>query len=114
MIETIYLSPPQEVAQAFEKGLALREKFGRGSTHIGISLAKELVQGSDLDPKTIMRMSSYFARHAIDKQARNFGNDENPSKGYIAWLLWGGDVGQKWANEIKEKLLKVFYKEGKL
>lgn len=104
MTETIYLSPPQEVIKASKKGLALREKFGRGSTHIGISLAKEIVQGSDLDPKTIMRMASYFARHAVDKNAKNFGNDENLSKGYIAWLLWGGDAGQKWAEEIKKKL----------
>ena len=104
MTKTIYLSPPQEVVKASEKGLALREKFERGSTHIGISLAKELVQGNDLDPQTIMRMSSYFARHAVDKKAKNFGNDENPSKGYIAWLLWGGDAGQKWADEIKKKL----------
>jgi hypothetical protein len=106
MRESIYLSPPQDVVKAAKKGLALREKFGRGSTYIGISLAKEIVQGHDLEPRTIMRMSSYFARHAVDKKAKNFGNDANPSKGYIAWLLWGGDVGQKWADEIKKKLVQ--------
>lgn len=87
MTETIYLSPPQEVVQASKRGLALREKFGRGSTHIGISWAKELVQGNDLDPKTIVRMYSYFARHGVDKKPKNFGNDENPSKGQKQMVL---------------------------
>jgi hypothetical protein len=44
-------------------------------------------------------MASYFARHKIDKRAENFGNDDDPSTGYIAWLLWGGDAGQTWAEE---------------
>jgi hypothetical protein len=44
-------------------------------------------------------MASYFARHKVDKRADNFGSDEDPSTGYIAWLLWGGDAGQKWAEE---------------
>ena len=104
MTETIYLSLPQEVIKASKKGLALREGFGRGSTHIGISLAKELVQGRDLEPKTIMRMASYFGRDAVDKNSKKFGNDENLSKGYMAWLLWDGDAGQKWTEEIKKKL----------
>lgn len=47
------------------------------------------------------RMKSYFARHKVDKRAKNFGDDENPSAGYIAWLLWGGDAGRDW---VKEKL----------
>ena len=49
-------------------------------------------------------MVSYFARHSVDKRAENFGNDDNPSAGYIAWLLWGGDAGQKWAEEHKKAL----------
>ena len=44
------------------------------------------------------------ARHEIDKLARNFGNEENPSAGYIAWLLWGGDEGRAWALELKTRI----------
>lgn len=47
-----------------------------------------------LSPDTIKRMASYFARHEVDKRAKNFGNDANPSAGYIAWLLWGGEEGR--------------------
>lgn len=48
-------------------------------------------------------MASYFARHEVDKRAANFGNKENPSKIYIAWLLWGGDSCKKWVDKITSK-----------
>jgi hypothetical protein len=40
----------------------------------------------------------------VDKDAADFGNDADPSAGYIAWLLWGGDEGREWAEEIRERL----------
>lgn len=49
-------------------------------------------------------MASYFARHQVDKRGKNFGNDEDPSAGYIAWLLWGGDAGKAWAEKQKAAL----------
>ncbi len=49
-------------------------------------------------------MVSYFARHEVDKRGRNFGNEQNPSAGHIAWLLWGGDEGRAWALEMKGAL----------
>lgn len=42
-------------------------------------------------------MASYFARHAVDKNGKDFDNAENPSAGFIAWQLWGGDAGRDWA-----------------
>jgi hypothetical protein len=49
-------------------------------------------------------MVSYFARHEVDKRGKNYGNEQNPSAGYIAWLLWGGDEGRAWALELKQKI----------
>ncbi len=83
------------------KGLRLRERFGRGGTEIGVGRARELVERRALQPSTIRRMVSFFARHEVDKRARNFGNEDNPSAGYVAWLLWGGDEGRAWAIELK-------------
>jgi hypothetical protein len=42
-------------------------------------------------------MAAYFGRHKKDQNARNFGNIDNPSRGYMAWLNWGGTPGYKWA-----------------
>jgi len=91
--------PPAEVASAAEKGLKFRAKFRRGGTTVGIARARDLHHRKSLSDLTVKRMASYFARHKVDKRAENFGNDEDPSTGYIAWLLWGGDAGQKWAEE---------------
>ena len=95
---------PEAVANNAAKGLALRDRFKRGGTEIGWARARDLKNRVSLSPSTIRRMVSYFARHEIDKRARNFGNEENPSAGYIAWLLWGGDEGRAWALELKARI----------
>ena len=103
MSDEIDLRCPEIVARNAAHGLALREKFGRGGTQVGVARARDLKNRVRLSPATIKRMVSFFARHEVDKRAKNFGNEEKPSAGYIAWLLWGGDEGRAWAIEMKEK-----------
>lgn len=102
--DEISLVPPQAVADNAARGLAYRAKFGRGGTEIGVARAEELRARRTLAPSTIRRMVSFFARHEVDKRAKNFGNDDNPSAGYVAWLLWGGDEGRAWALELKRRI----------
>ena len=96
-------APPQTVRRAAEKGLELRRQFNRGGTEIGVARARDLSNGKRIPPQTINRMLSYFARHEVDKKAEDFGNDDNPSPGYIAWLLWGGDPGYAWVKRIERE-----------
>jgi hypothetical protein len=51
-------------------------------------------------------MVSFFARHEGNKQADGFnpGEDGYPSAGKIAWLLWGGDAGKRWAEKVKGQM----------
>lgn len=84
-LDEISLVPPQIVADNAARGLALRAKFGRGGTETGVGRAQELVARRALQPSTIRRMVSFFARHEVDKRAQNFGNEQNPSAGYVAW-----------------------------
>lgn len=105
MIE-IDFTPPEIVARNAARGLEWRERFGRGGTEIGVARARELVERRELSPHTIRRMVSYFARHEVDKRGRNFFNDDNPSAGRIAWLLWGGDEGRAWALDIRSRIGK--------
>jgi len=93
-------TPPQDVQRAASRGLALREKFGRGGTMVGVARARDLSNGKKIPIRTIMRMKSYFARHEVDKRADGWGDSSNPSPGWIAWLLWGGDPGRRWAERI--------------
>lgn len=51
-------------------------------------------------------MRAYFARHEVDKKSDQFADRTNPSAGYIAWLLWGGDAGKAWSEKIMARVEK--------
>ena len=93
-------TPPEGVASAARRGLKLRESLPpsrRGGTAVGIARAHQLANRESVSFSTIKRMYSFFARHAVDKQGEGWGED---SKGFQAWLLWGGDAGKSWADGI--------------
>ncbi len=96
--------PPQIVADYAAEGLRLRRLFGRAGTPVGFARARDLKNRRPVSVKTILRMCSFFARHEVDKRGKNFGNPEKPSNGFIAWMLWGGDRGKEWAEEIKAQI----------
>lgn len=98
--------PTKKMAANAEKGLKLREKFDRGGTEVGVKRAKQIIDGGPMSDEDVKSMHSYFARHGVDKDAKkhNWGDDKDPSAGYIAWLLWGGDEGKDWADRQREKI----------
>lgn len=98
------LVPTKAVADAAAKGLKLREEHGRGGTHVGVARARQLSERRTLTPDVVKKMRAYFARHAVDKNAPKFTDRTDPSAGYIAWLLWGGDAGKAWSERMMKKL----------
>ena len=104
MAKTPDLKPPAAVAHEAEKGLKLHDKFDRGGTEVGWKRARQLSAREELSREDVVAMASYFARHAVDKDAKGFGDDADPSPGYVAWLLWGGEPGKEWAEETKAAL----------
>lgn len=101
------LTPPKDVQEAAARGLRLRREHGRGGTAVGVARARDLSNGKEVSPSTIKRMVSYFARHAVDMDAPKNNNPDAPGypgAGLIAWLLWGGDPGKRWANHMNERL----------
>jgi len=105
--------PPESVRKNAAKGLELRKKFGRGGLSrkqaskqgigSGVQRATNLKNGDRVSLETIKRMHSYFSRHQGDSSADGWGSESNPSAGWIAWLLWGGDAGWEWAKSILKK-----------
>lgn len=96
--------PPAAVAAAAARALDLRASLPpsrRGMTPVGIARARDLSRRRPVSLDTIRRMSSYFARHAVDKDGEGWGVD---SKGFQAWLGWGGDPGEQWARSILDNL----------
>jgi len=98
--------PTESMANEAQRGLDWRSEFGRGGTQVGVARARDISNRSELSPRTIKRMVSFFARHEVDKQAEGFrpGEDGYPSNGRIAWALWGGDSGRSWANRLADRL----------
>ena len=100
--------PTDEMAKEAARGLEMRREFGRGGTQVGVARANQLARRERLSPRTVRRMHSFFSRHEVDKRAEGFrqGEDGYPSAGKIAWLLWGGDAGQRWARRTVARLDK--------
>ena len=94
------------MASAARRGLRLRAKFGRGGTEVGVARARQLIEQQYLSPAEVRAMHSFFARHAVDKNTRThkWNSDSDPSAGFIAWLLWGGDAGKAWADRHAARL----------
>jgi hypothetical protein len=98
--------PTAKIAANAKKGLKLRDDFGRGGTDVGVRRAEQLAAQDDVTTEDVKSMHSYFARHKVDEDGKTheWGSDTDPSAGYIAWLLWGGDEGKEWADRHAEKL----------
>jgi len=101
--DDIDFTPPKTVQNNAKRGLELRREFGRGGTEVGIARARTLSNGQAISPETVGRMVSYFARHEVDKR-EGWSNPSDPSNGYIAWLLWGGDAGRSWAGKLQRQM----------
>jgi HK97 family phage portal protein len=102
----IDFTPTEEMSSAAERGLRLRAEFNRGGTEVGVARATQLKNREVLSPDTVRRMASYFARHAVDERA-GWDDPADPSAGFIAWLLWGGDAGRDWASRVVERMDKA-------
>lgn len=93
---------PPEVAAEAQQALAWRERGYRGGTAVGWNTAKILSRQTFLFIDKIRHIARYFPRHAVDKKAKGFhrGEPGYPSPGRVAWALWGGDAGRKWAEAL--------------
>jgi hypothetical protein len=101
--------PTAKTAANATRGLKLREQFNRGGTDVGVKRAGQLAERHELTEADVKSMHSYFARHEVDKQttSHKWNSNTDPSAGYVAWLLWGGDEGKTWADAHAKELQKA-------
>jgi len=121
MYDHIDFQPPKGVADEAAKGLEYRRKAtpsnkggltqeeaskeGIGS---GVQRAVNLKNRANVSPEVIKKMVAFFSRHEKNKSIapENKGTLWN-DKGYVAWLLWGGDAGKAWANKVRAQMESV-------
>lgn len=114
----IDFKPPASVANAAKKGLEYRRKAnpsdkggltpaeaskeGVGS---GVQRAVNLKNRDNASPEVIRQMNAFFSRHEKNKSiAPEFKDEPWRDKGYVSWLIWGGDPGQAWAAKVLKQM----------
>jgi hypothetical protein len=96
---------PRGVQIEAKKGIEWRKEYKRGGTPVGLNTARTLAKGGQIGIEKVRHIAKYFPRHEIDSKAQGYQPGEKgfPSRGRIAWALWGGDAGWRWAQAIVER-----------
>jgi HK97 family phage prohead protease len=98
---------PSGVKSQAETGLGWSKEFNRGGTEVGKATAIYLLNNSTVSPEKARHIARYFPRHAVDlKTPANSkpGADGYPGAGLIAWKLWGGNAGWRWAQKLVDAM----------
>lgn len=100
--------PTEGMAVAARRALKWKEEGKPGGTLVGLARANQLKDREPLSESTVLRMYSFFSRHEPDKQATGFNSGEEgyPSKGRVAWDLWGGDGGYTWSKSKRDQIMR--------
>ena len=105
--------PTSGMASAARRALKWKSEGKAGGTLVGLARANQLKDRKPLSASTVLRMYSFFSRHEVDKRATGFNSGEEgfPSKGRVAWDLWGGDGGYSWSSAKRNQIMRE--REGK-
>jgi hypothetical protein len=101
--------PTTGMATAAKRALKWKADGEPGGTLVGLARANQLKDRSPLSESVVLRMYSFFSRHEPDKQATGFRSGEEgfPSKGRVAWDLWGGDGGYSWSTAKRNQIMRA-------
>jgi hypothetical protein len=100
--------PTSGMASAARRALKWKDEGKPGGTLVGLARANQLKDREPLSESTVLRMYSFFSRHEVDKRATGFRSGEEgfPSKGRVAWDLWGGDGGYSWSTSKRNTIMR--------
>jgi len=98
--------PTSGMKSAAAKAIKWKEdgKANGAGTNVGWTRAHQIVNGESLSLDTVKRMYSFFSRHEVDKQGKEW---DKPSHGKVMWYAWGGDAGYSWSRAIVNRANKV-------
>jgi len=100
--------PTTGMASAARRALRWKSEGKPGGTLVGLARANQLKDREPLSESVVLRMYSFFSRHEVDKRATGFNSGEEgfPSKGRVAWDLWGGDGGYTWSTRKRDQIMR--------
>ena len=106
--EDTYSDYPAAAKKNAKKAIDWKEEHGRdevdAGTAVGWARAHQLAKGEKLSADTVKRMAS-FNRHRKNSSIKpDLKATPWKDKGYVSWLIWGGDEGVDWAIEKSKEI----------
>lgn len=102
-IEDSYNDYPEAAKKNAQLAIDWKEKYGRdeveAGTAVGWARANQLAKGENISGDTVKRMASFNRHRKNSTIAPEFKETPWLDKGYVSWLIWGGDEGVDWALE---------------
>jgi hypothetical protein len=99
------LTPPDAVRDAARKGVELHDagKSGDGLKPETVRRANSIAAGEPQSEEwATVEAPAWFARHEGDFERGEDDRAGEESPGFVAWLLWGGDPGRKWVEQLRD------------
>lgn len=101
---------PKAATENAKKALEWRDKYGReevdAGTPVGWQRANQLAKGEALSYDVVSRMAQFNRHRKNSKIAPEFKDTPWKDRGYVAWLIWGGDEGVDWAMKTMDQIKK--------
>ena len=108
--EAIYNDYPAAAKANAKKALKWRDEHGRdevdGGTEVGWARANQLAKGEKLSRDVVSRMAQFNRHRKNSSISAEFKDEPWKDRGYIAWLIWGGDEGVDWAMAKMDEIEK--------
>ena len=103
-----YNDYPAAAKKNAQQAIDWKEEHGReevdAGMRVGWARAHQLSKGEKLSVDTIKRMASFNRHRKNSKIASDVKDTPWKDRGYVAWLLWGGDEGVDWAIKKSKQL----------
>jgi hypothetical protein len=106
--EESYNDYPAAAKANAKKALEWRDKYGRdevdAGTPVGWARANQLAGGENISADTVKRMAAFNRHRKNSSVSAEYKDTPWKDRGYVAWLIWGGDEGVDWAIEKSKEI----------
>lgn len=90
---------PDSVKKNVAKGLELYKQYNKGATSVSLASARHIVKNNKITPEKLRHIAKIHKSNKFQNKIKS-----PPNESYISFLLYGGQDGMNWANEINDKL----------
>ena len=106
-----YTDYPAAASKNAQQALDWRDEHGRDEVDAGLRVgwmrANQLANKEAISADTVKRMSAFNRHRKNSKIAADLKDTPWKDRGYVAWLLWGGDEGVDWAMKKSKEIDKA-------